>query len=89
MLDIQYKPNSEIIIVTGNPMKAHATSRFAAILIASLAMLSCLSAASAAESQAPARRLRVPLPGQAQNAIKESWPGIVCWFWTCQTDGRV
>ena len=26
--------------------------------------------------------LRVELPGQQQNVIKTSWPGIGCWFWT-------
>lgn len=27
------------------------------------------------------RSLRVPLPGQSANAIRESWPGVGCWFW--------
>lgn len=32
--------------------------------------------------QGARRWLRVELPGQQQNAIKTSWPGIGCWFWT-------
>lgn len=30
----------------------------------------------------PLRSLRVALPGQQDNAIKTSWPGIGCWFMT-------
>ena len=30
------------------------------------------------------RSLRVELPGQEHNAIKTSWPGIGCWFWTAE-----
>ena len=32
--------------------------------------------------QGARRWLRVELPGQQQNVIKTSWPGIGCWFWT-------
>lgn len=28
------------------------------------------------------RSLRVPLPNQQHNAVKTSWPGIACWFWS-------
>jgi hypothetical protein len=37
---------------------------------------------SAAADQAALRSLRVELPGQELNLIKESWPSIGCWFWT-------
>ena len=30
------------------------------------------------------RSLRVELPNQEHNAIKTSWPGIGCWFWTAE-----
>ena len=36
------------------------------------------------------RSLQVELPGQDHNAVKTSWPGIGCWFWTApdfQPDG--
>ena len=44
--------------------------------------MSSLSGAFAAEGGAPVGSLRVELPGQERNVIKESWPGIGCWFWT-------
>jgi hypothetical protein len=64
------------------PMKGHAACRLAAFFIAALSLLSCLSAVSAAEGRPQVRSLRVELPGQERNVIKESWPGIGCWFWT-------
>ncbi|HOX59327.1 MAG TPA: hypothetical protein P5205_19355 [Candidatus Paceibacterota bacterium] len=39
--------------------------------------LACVNAA-----ETPLRSLRVDLPGQEQNLIRTSWPGIVCWFLT-------
>ena len=30
------------------------------------------------------RSLQVELPGQEHNAVKTSWPGIGCWFWTAE-----
>jgi hypothetical protein len=50
-----------------------------AVLLASFPFLLLVSAA---EDQPALRSLRVPLPGQEQNVIKESWPSIGCWFWT-------
>ncbi len=58
----------------------------AALLLAPLAP----ACAAAMEDRAPVRSLRVELAGQEHNAIKTSWPGIGCWFWTAgefQPDG--
>ena len=63
-------------------MKVHSHRPFATLLAAALAMLSCPCPAFAVEAAASARWLRVPLPGQERNVIKDSWPGIGCWFWT-------
>jgi hypothetical protein len=63
-------------------MKDHAIRRFAAFLIAALLLLFSLSAVSASEGRPQIHSLRVELPGQEWNVIKESWPSIGCWFWT-------
>jgi hypothetical protein len=63
-------------------MKDHAIRRFAAFLIAALLLLFSLSTVSVSEGRPQIRSLRVELPGQERNVIKESWPGIGCWFWT-------
>jgi len=63
-------------------MRDNAARRFVAFLVAARTLLPCLPAASAAVGQAPVRSLRVELPGQEMNVVKESWPGIGCWFWT-------
>ena len=63
-------------------MKDHTARRFAACLVAAAAIMSCIPAARAAEGEASLRRFAVELPGQESNVIKESWPGIGCWFWT-------
>ena len=63
-------------------MKTYPINHLAVLLTATLAMLSCPRGFSAAEGEASTRWLRVPLPGQERNFIKESWPGIGCWFWT-------
>ena len=41
-----------------------------------------LATAADMSAAAPLRALRVELPGQEQNAITQSWPGIGCWFWS-------
>ena len=64
--------------------KDHTTRRLVAFVIAPLTWLFSLLVASAAAGQTPIRSLRVELPGQERNAIKESWPGIGCWFWTAE-----
>ncbi|MCX6873637.1 MAG: hypothetical protein NTW21_07490 [Verrucomicrobia bacterium] len=38
----------------------------------------------AAPEPAALRSLQVALPGQEHNAIKNSWPGIGCWFWSAE-----
>lgn len=66
-------------------MRVRRTDRRAGVAIVLLASLSTLDAA-----ESPSRSLRVELPGQDHNAIKTSWPGIGCWFWTApefQPDG--
>lgn len=45
-----------------------------------LAAAACFGAS--ADSPAPQRSLQVDLAGQEGNAIRTSWPGIGCWFWT-------
>ena len=40
------------------------------------------SSAMAATDAPPARSVQVELPNQEHNAVKQSWPGIGCWFWT-------
>ena len=49
-----------------------------------LAAFFCSTEPTRAQSSAdaPRRSIRVELPGQEQNAIKSSWPGISCWFMT-------
>jgi len=45
----------------------------------------CLSLPLPAAPEAAAlRSLQVKLPGQEHNAIKTSWPGIGCWFWSAE-----
>jgi hypothetical protein len=56
------------------------TQILSAFLVVALSMMGALI--EAAEKPGPLRSLRVPLPGQQENAIKTSWPGIGCWFWT-------
>lgn len=63
-------------------MNTHSMRSFAVLLTTVLALLSPPCAALAVEAAASARWLRVPLPGQERNVIKDSWPGIGCWFWT-------
>jgi hypothetical protein len=50
--------------------------RFAALFLMAWAIL------AGADKPAMLRSLQVELPGQEQNAIKTSWPGIGCWFWS-------
>ncbi|MCX6877885.1 MAG: hypothetical protein NTW21_29340 [Verrucomicrobia bacterium] len=40
--------------------------------------------AAESENVAPLRSLSVELPNQEPNAVKTSWPGIGCWFWTAE-----
>jgi len=51
-----------------------------------LIMAGCFSAMGAScmagENEITRRSIQVELPNQEQNAIKTSWPGIGCWFWT-------
>ena len=63
-------------------MQDSALTRVTAGWIVTLLSLACLPLPFAAESPAPVRSLRVALPGQERNVIKESWPSIGCWFWT-------
>lgn len=49
--------------------------------LVSLALLVAPCAVYAADDPAAVRSLRVALPGQEMNAVKESWPGIASWFW--------
>ena len=53
------------------------------IACAWLAGCLCLPLPAAADAAAY-RSLQVELSGQEHNAIKTSWPGIGCWFWTAQ-----
>ena len=41
----------------------------------------CVLATDAAPGGASVRSLQVELPGQENNSIKTSWPGIGTWFW--------
>lgn len=66
------------------PTKARALAVHVGLVIAASTLLSPLLVASAAVDQAGIRSLRVELPGQEQNVIKESWPGIGCWFWSAE-----
>ena len=42
------------------------------------------STIDAKPSDVSTRSLQVELPGQENNAIKTSWPGIGCWFWSAE-----
>ena len=45
-------------------------------------LLLAWTAGAGADKPAMLRSLQVELPGQEQNVIKTSWPGIGCWFWS-------
>ena len=57
-----------------------------AVRIGGLALLLPVMASAAVKvkDSAPRRSLQVELTGQEQNAIKTSWPGIGCWFWSAE-----
>jgi len=62
----------------GTPIKRE----FAACPVVAATILSYLLGAGPVAGQSSLRSLRVDLPGQEQNPIKQSWPGIGCWFWS-------
>lgn len=49
-----------------------------------LALAGPCSAQPAGSAPPAARSLRVELAAQEHNAVKTSWPGIGCWFWTTE-----
>ena len=49
---------------------------------ATLSMMAGVCASAEPEKQL--RCLQVELPHQEHDAIKASWPGIGCWFWTAE-----
>ncbi|MCY3021327.1 MAG: hypothetical protein NTW87_20115 [Planctomycetota bacterium] len=58
-------------------------TRTGVLLAAAVLPSPCSQAAEqTAENAKPVRSIRVELPHQEHNAIKQSWPGIGCWFWT-------
>lgn len=79
LLSVDFLPRLGLLTIA--PIGS-ASSRFTACLVAALVLVSCPAVVCADQGLAPARSLRVELPGQEHNVIKESWPGIGCWFWT-------
>jgi hypothetical protein len=63
------------------PVHWHLTTK---LILAAVTVLLVFSAVLVSGGEAGERSLRVELPGQEQNAIKQSWPGIGCWFMTAR-----